>query len=129
MFRKIAVCAISIVLVSGVGVIRSRALPVTPSATSLDNGTSIELVAKTYMKKKGHNDGHRHVKDRDHRHGHVNVNVRDHRHGHMNMNVRVHRGHWHGHRYRNRHGAYIYFYNGYYYPTPWWTLGYTGYDF
>ena len=27
-----------------------------------------------------------------------------------------------GHRYRARRAGYVYFYNGYYYATPWWTV-------
>ena len=26
------------------------------------------------------------------------------------------------HRYRHRHGTYVYYYGGWYYPRPWWTI-------
>ena len=32
----------------------------------------------------------------------------------------------HGHRYRHRTGAYAYYYNGYYYEQPWWTIAVPG---
>ena len=34
---------------------------------------------------------------------------------------------WHGHRYHYRHGAYRYYHGGWWYPSPWWTMGYSGY--
>jgi hypothetical protein len=36
-------------------------------------------------------------------------------------------GAWHGHRYHYRHGSYRYYHGGWWYPSPWWTLGYSGY--
>jgi hypothetical protein len=116
MIRKLAVYIVTALLASGAGVLSSQALPVAPAASSSDHSSSIELVAKRVIKKKGRDGGHRYVKSRGRGHN-------------IHFNVRVKRGHWHGHRYRNRHGAYIYFYNGYYYPTPWWTLGYSGYGY
>src|SRR4051794_39625163 len=34
---------------------------------------------------------------------------------------------WYGHRYHHRHSGYNYSYGGWWYPRPWWTLGYYGY--
>ena len=34
--------------------------------------------------------------------------------------------HRHGHRYRYKRGPYVYYYGGYYYQRPWWTIAAPG---
>jgi len=36
--------------------------------------------------------------------------------------VWVYDSHRYGKRFRHRHGTYVYYYGGWYYPRPWWTI-------
>jgi hypothetical protein len=59
------------------------------------------------------------------RHGHVvskRVVVTKYHTNHKRRNVWVYNSHRYGARYHHRHGAYVYYYGGYYYPRPWWTI-------
>ncbi len=44
------------------------------------------------------------------------------KHGTVNKKVWVYDSHRYGLRYHNKVGKYIYYYDGYYYERPWWTL-------
>ena len=116
MLRKFAFAALVGLATGAAGMMTSQAFPIASPLPKVGNTADVLQLAKCNGKHCGHGHGHDHGHGHGHGHGHVNVHV-----GHVGH------GHWHGHRYHNRHGAYIYYYGGWWYPTPWWTLGYTGY--
>ena len=108
MLRKFAFAALVGLTTGAAGMMTSQAFPIASPLPQAGNTAEVLQLAKCNGKHCGHGHGHAHWHGHGHWHGHVH-------------------GHWHGHRYHNRHGAYIYYYGGWWYPTPWWTLGYTGY--
>jgi len=110
MLRKFAFAALVGLTTGAAGMMTSQAFPIASPLPQAGNTAEVLQLAKCNGKHCGHGHGHGHA----HWHGH------GHWHGHVH-------GHWHGHRYHYRHGTYIYYYGGWWYPTPWWTLGYTGY--
>jgi len=99
MLRK-TVLALLISLATGAaGTMTSQALPIAPPQTQVGNvGDTLQLAAY-----------HRRV----YRHAY---------HRHWAYSPRF------GHRYHYRHGAYRFYYGGWWYPRPWWGVGY-GYGY
>ena len=122
MLRKFAFAALVGLTTGAAGMMTSQAFPIAFPPSQVGNTADVLQLAKCSGKHcKKHGSNHHNGHNKGHGHGH---------NSHVSVHVGVgHVGHgrWHGHRYHNRHGAYIYYYGGWWYPTPWWTLGYTGY--
>ena len=113
----VTMLAAGVVGISGIDSARATGLPLAPvPQASLVVDEGLQLVGDNYKKKKYHHgdgkDKHRHVDGHD---------------GHRHVHGKYRHGHWvyakkYGPRYNYRHGRYKYYYGGWWYPRPWWTL-------